>query len=50
MDVNADIYTGLPYYLHQNGYANLCFITGNPQYDNMNSFWRDNHIDRIYSL
>ncbi len=49
MGVNADLYTGLPYYLHQNGYANLCFITGNPQYDNMNSFWRDNHIDRIYS-
>ena len=50
MDVNADIYTGLPYYLRRNGYENLCFITGNPQYDNMNSFWRDNHIDRIYSL
>lgn len=49
MDVNADIYTGLPYYLRRNGYENLCFITGNPQYDNMNSFWRDNHIDRIYS-
>ncbi len=50
MDVNADIYTGLPYYLQKNGYGTLCFVTGNPQYDNMNSFWRDNHIDRIYSL
>ena len=50
MDVNADIYTGLPYYLRRNGYENLCFITGNPQYDNMNSFWRDNHIEDIYSL
>lgn len=50
MDVNADIYTGLPYYLKKNGYETLCFVTGNPQYDNMNSFWRDNHIERIYSL
>lgn len=50
MDVNADIYTGLPYYLRKNGYETLCFVTGNPQYDNMNSFWRDNHINEIYSL
>ena len=50
MDVNADLYTGLPYYLQKNGYATMCFVTGNPQYDNMNSFWRDNHIEDIYSL
>lgn len=50
MDVNADRYTGLPYYLHKTGYRTMCFITGNPQYDNMNSFWRDNSIDDIYSL
>lgn len=50
MDVNADLYTGLPYYLKKNGYTTMCFVTGNPQYDNMNSFWRDNHIDDIYSL
>ena len=50
MDVNSDLYTGLPYYLQQNGYATLCFVTGNPQYDNMNSFWRDNGIEQIYSL
>ena len=50
MDVNADLYTGLPYYLQKNGYATMCFITGNPQYDNMNSFWRDNAITDIYSL
>ena len=50
MDVNADLYTGLPYYLQKNGYGTLCFVTGNPQYDNMNSFWRDNHIEDIYSL
>ena len=49
MDVNADHYTGLPYYLAQNGYSTMCFVTGNPQYDNMNSFWRDNSIQTIYS-
>ena len=50
MDVNADLYTGLPYYLKKNGYETICFVTGNPQYDNMNSFWRDNSIQKIYSL
>ena len=50
MDVNADIYTGLPYYMKHNGYRTICFVTGNPQYDNMNSFWRDNHIEQLYSL
>ncbi|MBR1923512.1 MAG: sulfatase-like hydrolase/transferase [Paludibacteraceae bacterium] len=50
MDVNANHYTGLPYYLQQAGYHNLAFVTGNPQYDNMNSFWRENHIPLIYSL
>lgn len=49
MDVIADLYTGMPYYLQKNGYSTMCFITGNPQYDNMNSFWRDNHIEEIYS-
>ena len=49
MDVNAAKYTGLPYYLEQAGYENIAFVTGNPQYDNMNSFWRDNHIAEIYS-
>ena len=50
MDVNANHYTGLPFYLQQAGYTNLAFVTGNPQYDNMNSFWRENHIPTIYSL
>jgi len=50
MDVNAPSYTGLPYYMEKAGYANIAFVTGNPQYDNMNSFWRDNHITEIYSL
>jgi len=49
MDVNADKYTGLPYYLGRAGYETMCFVTGNPQYDNMNSFWRDNGITHLYS-
>ncbi len=50
MNVNAERYTGLPYYMQKAGYRTLCFVTGNPQYDNMNSFWRDNSIEEIYSL
>ena len=50
MPVNAPHYTGLPYYLQRAGYKNIVFLTGNPQYDNMNSFWRDNSITTIYSL
>lgn len=50
MDVTSHPYTGLPYYLKQAGYTNVAFVTGNPQYDNMNSFWRDNNIPTIYSL
>ena len=50
MDVNSDLYTGLPYYLQREGYETMAFVTGNPQYDNMNSFWRDNHIEEIYSM
>jgi phosphoglycerol transferase MdoB-like AlkP superfamily enzyme len=50
MEVKSTRYTGTPYYLHQNGYRNLFFLTGNPNYDNMNSFLLDNHFDRIYSL
>jgi phosphoglycerol transferase MdoB-like AlkP superfamily enzyme len=50
MGIKSTHYTGLPYYLHQQGYQNLFFVTGNPNYDNMNSFLLDNHFDRIYSL
>ncbi len=50
MRVPSDIYTGLPYALHQNGYNTFAFVTGNPQYDNMNSFFYDNNIERVYSL
>jgi phosphoglycerol transferase MdoB-like AlkP superfamily enzyme len=50
MEMHSTPYTGLPYYLHQHGYQNLFFVTGNPNYDNMNSFLLDNNFDRIYSL
>lgn len=50
MRVPSDIYTGLPHALRQNGYNTFAFVTGNPQYDNMNSFFYDNNIERVYSL
>lgn len=50
MTIPATRYTGLPYALKQNGYATLFYVTGNPQYDRMNSFLYDNNIERIYSL
>lgn len=50
MRVPSDNYMGLPYALHQNGYNTFAFVTGNPQYDNMNSFFYDNSIERVYSL
>ncbi|PIE50391.1 MAG: hypothetical protein CSA38_03005 [Flavobacteriales bacterium] len=47
----TDFYTGIPYYLKQNGYANYFFITGNPHYDNMNGFlYESGTFDKIYSL
>ena len=49
MTIPSDRYSGLPAALKQNGYSNIFFITGNPQYDRMNSFLYDNHIDKIYS-
>jgi phosphoglycerol transferase MdoB-like AlkP superfamily enzyme len=50
MGIKSTYYTGLSYYLHQHGYRNFFFLTGNPNYDNMNSFLLDNNFDRIYSL
>jgi phosphoglycerol transferase MdoB-like AlkP superfamily enzyme len=50
MESRNDHYAGLPYYLHQQGYRNLFFVTSNPNYDHMNSFLLDNHFDKIYSL
>lgn len=49
MPAPSKVYTGLPYYLKKEGYSTHCFVTSNPQYDNMNSFLRDNSIDNIYS-
>ncbi len=50
MRVPSDHYMGLPYALRHNGYNTFAFVTGNPQYDNMNSFFYDNSIERVYSL
>jgi len=43
-------YTGLPTRLREQGYQNLFFITGNPNYDHMNLFLLESGFDRIYSL
>ena len=50
MTVPSHQYMGLPFALKQNGYSTFVFVTGNPQYDNMNSFFYDNSIERIFSL
>jgi phosphoglycerol transferase MdoB-like AlkP superfamily enzyme len=50
MNMKSTHYTGLPFYLHKQGYRNLFFLTSNPNYDNMNSFLLDNNFDKIYSL
>lgn len=49
MPVPPTQYAGLSYNLHQAGYTNLCFVTSNPQYDNMNGTLLENDFDRIYS-
>lgn len=49
MTVPSTRYTGLPDALKKLGYKNHFFITGNPQYDRMNSFLYDNHFERLHS-
>jgi len=43
-------YTGLPVNLRHQGYQNLFFVTGNPNFDHMNLFLMESGFDRIYSL
>ncbi len=50
MGTPSDLYTGLPMTLRQNGYNTYAFVTSNPNYDNMQSFFYDNGIERLYSL
>lgn len=50
MTVPSVRYAGLPQALKKSGYQNHFFITGNPQYDHMNSFLYDNGFDKIHSL
>jgi len=42
-------HTGLPVNLKEQGYETLFFLTGNPNYDNMNQFLLGNGFNRIYS-
>lgn len=49
MGVEIDYYDGLPAQLNQAGYNTLFFITGNPTYDNMNSFLFENGFQKVYS-
>lgn len=49
MDIKVTNYRGLPVNLKERGYQTLFFLTSNPQYDNMNSFFIENGFDRIYS-
>ena len=50
MTVPSNQYMGLPFALKKNGYSTYVFVTGNPQYDNMNSFFYDNSMEHIFSL
>lgn len=50
MNQPSDRYTGLPAELKRHGYQTYAFITGDPHFDNMNSFLRENNFDVIYSL
>lgn len=42
-------YGGMPQELQNIGYQTLFFVTGNPQYDSMNSYLRENNVERIFS-
>ncbi len=46
----AHKFVGLPGALSQNGYENYVFVTSNPNYDDMQSFFYENHIDEVFSL
>jgi phosphoglycerol transferase MdoB-like AlkP superfamily enzyme len=49
MEVEVARHDGLPNILHSYGYQTLFFMTGLPQYDNMNLFLFENGFDKIYS-
>lgn len=50
MATPSDLYTGLPASLVANGYNTYAFVTSNPNYDNMMSFFYDNGIQTLYSM
>ncbi|OJU34951.1 MAG: hypothetical protein BGN96_05235 [Bacteroidales bacterium 45-6] len=49
-DTHIPHYGGLPGQLQQLGYQTYFFVTGNPQYDSMNSFVRENNIEQVFSI
>jgi phosphoglycerol transferase MdoB-like AlkP superfamily enzyme len=49
MEVEVARHYGIPNVLHGYGYRNSFFMTGLPQYDNMNLFLFENGFDKIYS-
>lgn len=40
---------GLPSILKERGYNNVCFLTSNPNYDNMNGFMMSNGFSQVFS-
>jgi phosphoglycerol transferase MdoB-like AlkP superfamily enzyme len=49
-DTRIPHYGGLPEQLQRLGYQTYFFVTGNPQYDSMNSFLRENNIGQVFSI
>ncbi len=49
MQSPSELYTGLPYYLQQNGYENIFFNSGEPGFDNVMEFMYDNSFSKVYS-
>ena len=50
MRTPSDLFTGLPYTLREQGYQTMAFVTSNPNFDNMQAFFYDNAIERLYSI
>jgi phosphoglycerol transferase MdoB-like AlkP superfamily enzyme len=46
---NQKAFKGIAYWLKQNGYTNYFFTSHDPQFDNMEGFFKFNQFDQIYS-
>ena len=49
MQSPSELYTGLPYYLKQNGYETIFFNSGETSYDNAMEFLYNNSFTKVYS-